>query len=177
MRVLQEKERGRGWPSGRGMLEAIGECRLFSDADLSVPVSEISRFLPPLLTDFNVAIASRELPGSVRSGEPAWRHLVGRAFNAMIRAMVLPGFQDTQCGFKCFRAAAAQDIFLRQRLSGMAFERGSDLHCASPGLPDQGSAGALALRSGLARAAGAGFDRDGLRPGERNMDERPARII
>ena len=122
LRVLREKERGKGLAVRRGMLEGSGEYRLFCDADLSVPVSEISRFIPPLLTDFNVAIASREMPGAVRIGEPAWRHLVGRAFNAMIRAMVLPGFQDTQCGFKCFRAAAAQDIFLRQRLSGMAFD-------------------------------------------------------
>jgi glycosyltransferase involved in cell wall biosynthesis len=122
LRVLREKERGKGLAVRRGMLEARGEYRLFSDADLSVPVNEISRFLPPLLTDFDVAIASRELPGSVRIAEPAWRHLVGRAFNAMIRVMVLPGFQDTQCGFKCFRAAPAEDIFLRQRLSGMAFD-------------------------------------------------------
>jgi glycosyltransferase involved in cell wall biosynthesis len=122
LRVLREKERGKGLAVRRGMLEAWGEYRLFCDADLSVPVSEINRFLPPLLTDFDVAIASREMPGSVRIAEPAWRHLVGRAFNALIRLMVLPGFQDTQCGFKCFRAGPAQEIFLRQRLSGMAFD-------------------------------------------------------
>jgi glycosyltransferase involved in cell wall biosynthesis len=122
LRVFREKERGKGLAVRRGMLEASGEYRLFCDADLSVPVNEISRFLPPLLTDFDVAIASRELPGSVRIAEPAWRHLIGRAFNAMIRAIVLPGFQDTQCGFKCFRAGPAQEIFLRQRLSGMAFD-------------------------------------------------------
>ena len=122
LRVLREKERGKGLAVRRGMLEGSGEYRLFSDADLSVPVREISRFIPPLLTDFDVAIAGREMPGAVRIGEPAWRHLVGRAFNAMIRAMVLPGFQDTQCGFKCFRAGPAQDILLRQRLSGMAFD-------------------------------------------------------
>jgi len=122
LRVFREKERGKGLAVRRGMLEASGEYRLFCDADLSVPVNEISRFLPPLLTDFDVAIASRELPGSVRIAEPAWRHLIGRAFYAMIRAIVLPGFQDTQCGFKCFRAGPAQEIFLRQRLSGMAFD-------------------------------------------------------
>jgi glycosyltransferase involved in cell wall biosynthesis len=122
LRVLREKERGKGLAVRRGILEARGEYRLFSDADLSVPVSEISRFLPPLLTDFDVAIASRELPGAVRIAEPAWRHLVGRTFNAMIRVMLLPGFQDTQCGFKCFRAGPAEDVFLRQRLSGMAFD-------------------------------------------------------
>ena len=176
LRVLQEKERGKGLAVRRGMLEANGDYRLFSDADLSVPVSEISRFLPPLLTDFDVAIASRELPGSLRIGEPAWRHFVGlgvqrddprdgpaRLSGYAVRIQVLP----RGGGAGHFSSATA---------FGDGVRRGSDLHRPSPRLPDQGSADALALRSGLARAAGEGFDRDGLRPAE-DSHERPARII
>jgi hypothetical protein len=92
------------------------------DADFSMPVAEINRFLPPALGAYDVAIASREAPGAVRYNEPAYRHLVGRVFNTLIRRIALPDLQDTQCGFKCFRAAAAEDLFHRQTLTGWSFD-------------------------------------------------------
>ncbi|MFZ3070125.1 MAG: glycosyltransferase family 2 protein, partial [Anaerolineaceae bacterium] len=55
-------------------------------------------------------------------GEPAYRHLVGRVFNSLVRWVVLPGLQDTQCGFKCFRAEAAERIFPLQTLTGWSFD-------------------------------------------------------
>jgi hypothetical protein len=85
-------------------------------------VEEISKFLPPVLTDFDIAIGSREAPGAVRYNEPYYRHLTGRVFNTLIRWMVLPRLQDTQCGFKCLRAEVARDIFPFQTLTGWAFD-------------------------------------------------------
>jgi dolichyl-phosphate beta-glucosyltransferase len=35
---------------------------------------------------------------------------------------VLPDFLDTQCGFKCFRREAAEEIFRRQRTTGFEFD-------------------------------------------------------
>jgi hypothetical protein len=58
----------------------------------------------------------------VRYDEPQYRHLGGRAVNLMIRLLALPGLQDTQCGFKLFRAAAAEDLFRRQTLTGWSFD-------------------------------------------------------
>jgi hypothetical protein len=87
-----------------------------------MPVSEINRFLPPVLNDYEIAIASREAPGAVRYDEPAYRHLVGRAYNALIRLMAVPGLHDTQCGFKCFRSQVAEDLFRRQTLRGWSFD-------------------------------------------------------
>ncbi len=121
-RVLQEVGRGKGLAVRRGMLEACGTYRFMCDADLSMPVGEINRFLPPQLADFDVAIASREAPGAVRYGEPAYRHLGGRFINTMIRILALPGLQDTQCGFKCFRAEVALDLFRYQTLPGWSFD-------------------------------------------------------
>ena len=92
------------------------------DADLSMPINEINRFLPPALEAFDVAIASREAPGAVRYNEPAYRHWGGRAVNLMIRLLALPGLHDTQCGFKCFRAEAAQRLFGCQTLYGWSFD-------------------------------------------------------
>jgi len=121
LRVIQS-ERGKGAAVQRGVRAARGEYVLFCDADLSMPVEEISKFLPPALKDFDIAIGSREAPGAVRYDEPYYRHLTGRVFNMLIRLMVLPKLQDTQCGFKCLRAEIARDIFRFQTLTGWAFD-------------------------------------------------------
>ena len=120
-RVIQS-ERGKGNAVKRGMLEARGEYRFMCDADLSMPVDEITKFIPPALDDFDIAIASREAPGSVRYNEPPYRHLGGRGINFLIQLLILPGLNDTQCGFKCFRGDIAQALFDRQTLAGWSFD-------------------------------------------------------
>lgn len=116
------EERGKGLAVRHGMLLAKGQFRMMLDADLSMPVDQIPRFLPPQQPDADIVIASREAPGAVRYNEPNVRHFGGRVINAMIRWLALPGLQDTQCGFKCFRAAAAEDLFRQQTIGGWAFD-------------------------------------------------------
>jgi dolichyl-phosphate beta-glucosyltransferase len=120
--VFQEKQKGKGNAVRLGMLKARGEYRFMCDADLSMPIAEVKKFLPPALNDVDIAIASREVQGAVRYNEPYLRHLTGRVFNTLIRLLVLPGLQDTQCGFKCFRAQVADDVFRYQRLTGWSFD-------------------------------------------------------
>lgn len=122
LRVLTLEQPGKGGAVRVGMLAAEGEYRFMADADFSMPAAEISRFLPPELMNTAVAIGSRETPGSKRIGEPLYRHLVGRVFNTMVRWLVLPGLQDSQCGFKCFREDAAEAAFSRQTLTGWSFD-------------------------------------------------------
>ncbi|MDK1118182.1 MAG: glycosyltransferase family 2 protein [Anaerolineae bacterium] len=122
LRVFQEPQRGKGKAVRLGMLKAKGKYRFICDADLSMPIEEISKFLPPNLNDFDIAIASREAPGAVRINEPSYRHFTGRIFNAFIHWLVLPDLQDTQCGFKCFRGPIAEDLFRFQTLNGWTFD-------------------------------------------------------
>jgi glycosyltransferase involved in cell wall biosynthesis len=122
VRLLREPKRGKGLAVRRGMIESAGEFRFICDADLSMPIEEVNRFLPPKLDDFDIAIASREVAGAVRHNEPAYRHLIGRTFNLLVRTMAIPGFQDTQCGFKCFTAEAAEVLFPLQRIDGWTFD-------------------------------------------------------
>ena len=122
VRALQQFQRGKGLAVKRCMLEAKGEYRFMCDADLSMPIGETERFLPPILTDCDVAIASREAPGARRYAEPLYRHLGGRAINTTIRLLALPGLNDTQCGFKCFRAEVAEDLFHCQTMIGWSFD-------------------------------------------------------
>ena len=69
-----------------------------------------------------MTIGSREAPGAIRYNEPAYRHFTGRVFNALVRWMVVPGLQDTQCGFNCFRDDIAEDVFNRQSMMGWSFD-------------------------------------------------------
>ncbi|MPN04750.1 hypothetical protein SDC9_151997 [bioreactor metagenome] len=122
MRVLDDDLPGKGRAVQKGMLAARGDYRFVCDVDLSMPITEIRRFLPPQSIPFDVAIASREAPGAIRYGEPYYRHLVGRVFNSLVRLLTLPELNDTQCGFKCFTAAAAETLFPRMTIFGWTFD-------------------------------------------------------
>jgi dolichyl-phosphate beta-glucosyltransferase len=122
IRVLREPVLGKGAAVRRGMLAAKGQYRFLCDADLSMPIEEVQNFLPPTLENIDVAIGSREAPGSVRYEEPGRRHVMGRVFNTLVRLLLVPEIQDTQCGFKCFRADAAEKIFRRVSRTGFGFD-------------------------------------------------------
>ncbi|MFN8399813.1 MAG: dolichyl-phosphate beta-glucosyltransferase [Anaerolineales bacterium] len=120
--VVQEHQKGKGNAVRRGMLVARGEYRFICDADLSMPIEDLAKFLPPVSGDFDIAIGSREAPGAIRYNEPPYRHIGGRAINLAIRFFILPGLQDTQCGFKCFRAETTQMLFEQQTQMGWSFD-------------------------------------------------------
>jgi dolichyl-phosphate beta-glucosyltransferase len=122
IQVYDEPRQGKGAAVRTGMLAAQGEYLFMADADLSMPIGEVSKFLPPELDEYDVAIASREVKGAKRYDEPAYRHLMGRVFNFVVRILAIPGFQDTQCGFKCFRRYAALDVLPFQSIDGWAFD-------------------------------------------------------
>ena len=122
LKLIRLEQGGKGNAIRAGMLAAKGEYRFMADVDFSMPVEEIRKFLAPNFSQAKVAIASREQPGSKRIGEPFYRHLIGRVFNLLVRTLVLPGLQDTQCGFKCFSAEAAEKIFPKQTLEGWSFD-------------------------------------------------------
>ncbi len=122
LHVIHEEQRGKGLAVKRGMLAATGAYRIFCDSDFSMPVGEINRFIPPALETVEISIGSREAPGAQRFNEPAYRHFVGRIFNTLVRWMALPGLQDSQCGFKCFRADVAEAVFPYQTFGGWSFD-------------------------------------------------------
>jgi dolichyl-phosphate beta-glucosyltransferase len=124
IRVLDSGvNRGKGSCVRRGMLEARGDLRVFSDADLSTPIEEVERLAAMVAAGYDVAIGSRHLPGSrVEVRQPWWRQTMGRGFNACTRRLVMTGIRDTQCGFKLFSADAARCIFPRQRIERFGFD-------------------------------------------------------
>lgn len=121
---LLHSAKGKGNAVKHGIMAGQGAYLLVSDTDLSVPIEETPRFLPPTLAlpRHGIAIASREVAGAVRHGEPAYRHLMGRVFNWLVRRIAVPRIHDTQCGFKCFGREAAQLVFALQRVDGWGFD-------------------------------------------------------
>jgi len=113
---------GKGAAVRRGMLAARGAWRFLADADLSMPITELSRFLDDAARGGDVFIGSREVTGARRVGEPRTRHAVGRLFNWMVKLVVLRGIEDTQCGFKLFSARAAETLFPLQQIDGFGFD-------------------------------------------------------
>jgi dolichyl-phosphate beta-glucosyltransferase len=121
--VRNDTNRGKGFAARRGMLLARGRRRLMTDADLSTPIEDLARLEARLDEGYDVAIASRALPGSnVEVRQPVYREAMGRLFNVCVRMLAVPGLHDTQCGFKLFTAAAAAASFEPARLDGFSFD-------------------------------------------------------
>ena len=124
VRVLgHQRNRGKGAAVRLGMMKALGEIRMFTDADNSTSMDQFDKFLPYLQDDCDIVIGSRALRGSEFSPPaPFPRRLMGRLGNIVIQAVLLPGVWDTQCGFKVFRKAAAEKIFRCARIDGWGFD-------------------------------------------------------
>lgn len=116
LRTLDLLHRGKAAAVRDGVLAARGEYVLFTDADLSTPLEFADILLKALEEGADVAIGSREGARARRIGEPAYRHIMGRAFNLLVQLVAVPGIDDTQCGFKAFTRAAGRSIFRRTRL-------------------------------------------------------------
>lgn len=115
-RVLEIPHGGKAAALRAGMAAASGDFVAFSDADLAVPLRYLEDLRAAAAGGCDIAIGSREEPASIRHGEPGYRHVMGRVFNALARGLLLPGLHDTQCGFKLFRRETLRDVLPRCRL-------------------------------------------------------------
>jgi glycosyltransferase involved in cell wall biosynthesis len=118
IQLLRRDHRGKGFAVREGALAARGRFVLLCDADLAVPIEEWVKFEAFFTAGYDLVIGSREGIGATREGEPWYRHLMGRVFNRIIRLVAIGDIDDTQCGFKALRHAAAQDLFNRARIYG-----------------------------------------------------------
>ncbi|PKL78487.1 MAG: hypothetical protein CVV25_11400 [Ignavibacteriae bacterium HGW-Ignavibacteriae-4] len=117
------KNTGKGAAVRMGMLKATGEIRIFTDADFSTPIYEIEKIIYSMKNNFDIVIGSRALDyGMVKEHQPFYREFMGKTFNKFVQLMVIKGIKDTQCGFKGFKADAAEDIFSRAKINGFSFD-------------------------------------------------------
>jgi hypothetical protein len=105
------------------MLAAGGETRLFLDADYSTPIEEFSKLLPHLNLGCDVAIGTRRTPEALIVGKPpAHRHLLGEAYVKLATRLLGTHVTDFNCGFKAFRAGAAERLFRLSRRNDWSFD-------------------------------------------------------
>ena len=115
--------RGKGRALATGVDAARGDPILLSDADLSTPIEELAKLQAALEGGAGIAIASRALRGSrVEVSQPIYRFAMGKAFNLIVQAVLLPGIWDTQCGFKLFRADVAHRVFAGLVTDGFGYD-------------------------------------------------------
>jgi dolichyl-phosphate beta-glucosyltransferase len=124
VRVLQLGcNRGKGAAVRAGMLGATGQLRLFTDADGATPIAELKRLEPALTAGADVVIGSRAMADqAVAVRAHPHRVVAGRIFNWLVARLGLRGVADSQCGFKLFRATAAERLFRRLETPGFGFD-------------------------------------------------------
>ena len=113
---------GKGAAIARGVAAARGELVLLADVDLATPLAEVGRLLAALERGAEVAIGSRDVPGSVVIGASFHRKLMGRVFNYGVRRVTGLPYRDTQCGFKLMPSGVGRTLLGDQLVAGYAFD-------------------------------------------------------
>src|SRR5262245_10694304 len=116
--------RGKGFSVRNGALRAQGEIILFTDADLSAPITEACKLVDPIANgECDVAFGSRAVDRSlIGVHQSPFRESSGRVFNWLVRCFTGLNFKDTQCGFKAFRRDVTVPVFERQKIMGFGFD-------------------------------------------------------
>jgi glycosyltransferase involved in cell wall biosynthesis len=124
LRLVQNPgNRGKGYSVRNGMLQALGEVVMFTDADLSAPIEEAEGLFAAIADGADIAIGSRWLETKRQTiRQPLYRQFFGRCFNAVTRMIMGLHFADTQCGFKAFTRKAAQTVFQLQTIERWGFD-------------------------------------------------------
>ena len=125
LRLIENgRNRGKGFSVRNGALAAQGDVVLFTDADLSAPITEAPKLIDPIANEVcDVTFGSRAVDRSlIGVHQSPFREISGRIFNLFVQGLIGLPFKDTQCGFKAFRRGAAEPVFERQTIMGFGFD-------------------------------------------------------
>ncbi|MBN1303047.1 MAG: glycosyltransferase family 2 protein [Anaerolineales bacterium] len=120
--VTSPQNHGKGHAIRQAVFKSSGQYLVFIDADLPYELAPIDQFLDALRNEYDLAVGSRALPGSLVKGVPTLRFMAGHIFSWLVQAVLFTGLPDTQCGFKGLRAKAAREIFKRLTIEGFGFD-------------------------------------------------------
>lgn len=122
--IRNETNHGKGYSVKAGVLAAKGEYVLFTDADLSAPIEEMTKLLAAAQNQgADVVIGSRALDRSfIERHQSRTREFSGILFNKMVRLFLGLRIHDTQCGFKLFRRQKIRPVFEKMTVNGFAFD-------------------------------------------------------
>jgi glycosyltransferase involved in cell wall biosynthesis len=115
---------GKGRAVRLGLLASRGDIALFTDADLSTPITEAPKLIDPILRgEYDLTFGSRALDRSLIGVHQSWRREQGgRVFNLMVRLATGLPFWDTQCGFKAFRMSVCRPLIEGATIDRFGFD-------------------------------------------------------
>ncbi len=114
---------GKGYALRVGVQAADADLLLINDADGSSPIGELLKLKQAVEDGCDIAIGSRAKPDKTRNVEAlTYRKLIGRVYSLIITSLLLPGFYDTQCGFKLYKNNVAKHIFGLSTINGYSFD-------------------------------------------------------
>jgi glycosyltransferase involved in cell wall biosynthesis len=122
--IRYEPNRGKGFAVRTGLLAASGDIALFSDADLSTPMTETPKLVEPITSGrADLTFGSRALDRSLIGVHQSWRREQGgRIFNLLVRIATGLPFWDTQCGFKAFRMSVCRPLIEAAQIDRFGFD-------------------------------------------------------
>lgn len=122
--IRYEENRGKGFAVKTGLLGATADVALFTDADLSTPIEEMSKLIDPIRNgEFDVTFGSRALDRTLIGTHQPWRREQGgKVMNLIIRAMSGLPFYDTQCGFKAFNMTKFRPLLDVMQIDRFGFD-------------------------------------------------------
>ena len=122
--IRYEKNRGKGYAARTGLLAAQANIGLFSDADLSTPITETPKLVDPIRNgECDVTFGSRALDRRLIGVHQTWRREQGgRVFNLIVRLATGLPFWDTQCGFKAFRMNVCRPLIEAAQIDRFGFD-------------------------------------------------------
>jgi dolichyl-phosphate beta-glucosyltransferase len=122
--VRYEQNRGKGYAVRLGLLHAQAPIALFSDTDLSTPITETPKLVDPIRSgEFDLTFGSRALNRRLIGVHQPWRREQGgRVFNLIVRLATGLPFWDTQCGFKAFRMSVCRPLIEAAQIDRFGFD-------------------------------------------------------
>jgi glycosyltransferase involved in cell wall biosynthesis len=123
--VLSYKQNlGKGRAVRLGLLASRCDVALFSDADLSTPITETPKLVTPIFSgECDLAFGSRALDRKLIGVHQPWRREQGgRVFNLAVRLATGLPFWDTQCGFKAFRMQVCRPLIEGATIDRFGFD-------------------------------------------------------
>jgi len=109
---------GKGRDVRAGIMAGVGQYRMFMDADMATPLHHLQQIKQFMDNNGEVGIGNRKL-GVIHTG---WRKYISEFGNVLVQLMIVPGIEDSQCGFKIFRADAADTLFSRMTILNWGFD-------------------------------------------------------
>ncbi len=122
--IRYEKNRGKGYAIKTGLLASVGDIALFSDADLSTPISELPKLVEPIKSgEFDATFGSRAIDRNLIGTHQPWRREQGgKIFNLIVRSLTGLPFWDTQCGFKAFNMKKFRPLLSLMTIDRFGFD-------------------------------------------------------